>query len=231
MISLNGNANSGNIEAWHEKDKIFDKKAADEVHNKVKDEKKGKVESIDRKKSQQAPPHPFDLTSLQIEAHKCIHISPKATLEIAQELYTGGYISYPRTSSQQLPESINYQKILKGLSKSKNFKEGADFLLKKKQLKPNNGKKTDPAHPAIYPTGIVPKLADQRGKVYELIVRRFLATFGEPATRESVNAKIAVNGEIFIAKGITTVEKGWHTLLGFSHGPGSSWPGRRTGLF
>ncbi len=214
MISLNGKVKNGDIEAWHKKDKIFDKKDADKVMDNVEGEKKAKVKEVETKQFNQEPPKPFDLTSLQIEAHKCINISPKITLEIAQELYTGGYISYPRTSSQQLPPSIGYEKIMKKLAKSENYKESVDFLLKKKTLEPNNGKKTDPAHPAIYPTGAVPNMEDQRLKVYDLIVRRFLATFGDTAVRQTIKASIDVKGDIFIVKGTTTVEKGWHTLYG-----------------
>jgi DNA topoisomerase I len=214
MVSFNGEINKGAVEGWHEKDKIFDKKEVDKIFENVKGSKEGKVKDIVTKKFNQTPPNPFDLTSLQIEAHKCLRVSPKRTLEIAQELYTGGYISYPRTSSQQLPPSIGYKKILNGLGKSTLYKEGVTFLLKKKSLVPNNGKKVDPAHPAIYPTGIVPKLEDQKMKLYDLIARRFLATFGDMAVRQTIQAKIDIKEEIFIVKGTTTVEQGWHILYG-----------------
>lgn len=201
-----------NIEAWHEKNKIFEKDVAEKIMQKIKGVKSAKIKEVNTNKFNQAPPNPFDLTSLQIEAHKCLRISPKMTLEIAQELYTGGYISYPRTSSQQLPPSIEYKKILKKLAKSELYKEGADFVLKKSKLEPNNGKKTDPAHPAIYPTGIVPNLEEFKMKLYDLIAKRFLATFGDTAVRQTIQAKIDVKGEIFISKGTTTVEPGWHNL-------------------
>ncbi len=212
MVSLSGAVKAGSFEAWHEKERIWDEKEADRIFQKVRGEKSASVKDVETSKFTQAPPYPFDLTSLQIEAHKCVGISPKATLEIAQDLYTGGYISYPRTSSQQLPEAIGYRKIISDLSKSKNFKANAEFLLARKQLKPNNGKKVDPAHPAIYPTGIVPKLDDRKIKIYDLIVKRFMATFGDDAVRQTVKALIDVKSEIFIAKGTTTIEKGWHTL-------------------
>ena len=86
--------------------------------------------------------------------------------------------------------------------------------LAKTKLQPNNGKKTDPAHPAIYPTGIMPKLDDRMGKIYDLVVRRFMATFGNPAVRETMNIFIDVNKELFVAKGTRTVEKGWHVYYG-----------------
>jgi len=214
MLSLNGQINKGAIEAWHEKDKIFDKKDAEQIFSKVKNEKKGKIKDIEVTKFNQEPPHPFDLTALQIEAYRCLGTTPKRTLEIAQDLYTGGYISYPRTSSNQLPPSIGYAKVLNSLLKSEEYHDAANFLLKRKNLKPNNGKKTDPAHPAVYPTGIIPKLEAEKMKVYDLVTRRFLATFGDIAVRQTIKADIDVKEEIFITKGTTTVEKGWHILYG-----------------
>ena len=214
-LQLTGDINKGNITALHEKGKIFEKEIAEGIFKKCKNEKKAPVTKVEKKQFKSMPPTPFDLTSLQIEAHKCLYLSPKNTLSTAQELYTNGYISYPRTSSQQLPKEIGYQKILKNLSKQESYQKETDFLLKKKGLSPNNGKKIDPAHPAIYPTGIIPKFkSDYDRKVYDLIVRRFLAVFGDPATRETMTVNLDCNKENFIAKGTTTIEKGWFELYG-----------------
>ena len=136
------------------------------------------------------------------------------TLSIAQELYTAGAISYPRTSSQQLPKSIGYEEILESLKKNADYKELCAKLLSKKELNPNNGKKTDPAHPAIYPTGVKGKIKEHDQKIYDLIVRRFMATFGDPALRESVKISIDVEGETFLASGTTTKEPGWFEFYG-----------------
>ncbi len=213
QIQLDGKVNNGKIIALHEADKIFDKPKAEVIYDKCKDEKDAKVDSVEKKKFKSEPPNPFDLTSLQIEAHKCLRISPKQTLEIAQELYIKGYTSYPRTSSQQLPKEIGYKKILELLAKQENYKKETSFLLNKPSLVPNNGKKKDPAHPAIYPTGVIPKFKDDRErKLYDLIVRRFFATFGDAAVRETMTVKIKCKDEIFITKGTTTVEKGWFEL-------------------
>lgn len=169
--------------------------------------------NIEKTSFQQAPPKPFDLTSLQTEAYKCFGINPKTTLSIAQELYTGGYISYPRTSSQQLPEAIGFRNILTQLAKQKQFEQNCKFLLAKKNLTPNNGQKTDPAHPAIYPTGIAPKKLDERtAKIYDLVTKRFCATFGDSAERETVVLTISVKDEQFITRGARTVKQGWHVL-------------------
>lgn len=201
------------LTAWHEKDKFWEKKEANKVLKKTKG-KKANISKIEKKEFKQSPPNPFDLTSLQTEAYRTLGVSPKRTLQLAQDLYTNGYISYPRTSSQQLPEAIGYKKILKDLASNKKYSSLAKELLKIKKLKPNNGKKQDRAHPAIYPTGVKGEFKEDSEKLYELIVHRFLSTFAEDAIRETNTITIDVNGENFIAKGTRTIKPGWHKFYG-----------------
>src|SRR3989338_2437679 len=211
QIELIGEYGKRAITAWHKTDKVWKKAEADKVIEKTRNANEAKVGRIEKKQFNQMPPFPFDLTSLQVEAYRCFNTSPKETLSIAQELYTSGLISYPRTSSQQLPAAIGYEKILNDLSEQKQYHELAKALLKKSKLTPNNGKKTDPAHPAIFPTGIIAKgLKERESKIYDLVAKRFLATFAEHAVRETIIVEINCNEEIFIAKGTRTIEKGWH---------------------
>jgi len=213
-VELNGKINTTEITAGHVKGKMKDEKEALDILKNTENQP-ANIKSMTKKEFKQQPPNPFDLTSLQVEAYGKIKIPPKRTLSIAQELYTGGWISYPRTSSQELPESIGFKKILELLKNQTNFKEGAEFLLKKSSLKPNNGKKKDAAHPAIYPTGLKPgPLGDKEKKLYELIVRRFMATFGEHAVRETATYTIDCNKEEFTVKGTVTKVKGWMELYG-----------------
>jgi len=205
------NKNKTKIETWHKEDKFWDKDKVDNVYNKVKGEKEGYVSEIDKKSSKQSPPVPFDLTTLQTEAHKTMGISPKDTQAIAQNLYTHGFISYPRTSSQKLPEKIGYKNIIKDLGKQSKYKELSSTLLSMKILKPNEGKKEDDAHPSIFPTGAqITGLNPREEKVYDLIVRRFFSVFGESAIRETMKIILDVNKELFIIEGTRTKEKGWH---------------------
>lgn len=202
------------LSAMHKEDKFWEKKKAEDVVKKVKG-KKAVVDDIEEKRYNQSPPHPFDLTSLQMEAYKLFGILPKETLAIAQELYVESYISYPRTSSNQLPPSIGYEKLIKVLSKQTEYKEICEKILKFKKIEPNNGNKNDPAHPAIYPTGEIPaKITGKEKKVYDLIVRRTLASFGEPAVRETITLIFDIANEKFLTKGTRTIEKGWHVMYG-----------------
>ena len=199
------------LKAHHKKTKFWKKEEVDEAYKNSKG-KNAVVKSITKKKVNKEPPNPFDLTSLQTEAYRFFGYSPKRTSDIAQNLYTKGYISYPRTSSQKLPKQIGYSSILKNLAKIKKYEKIAKELLSKKSLTPKEGKKSDPAHPAIYPTKEVPdltKLRPEEKKLYDLIVKRFLAVFGDAAVRESTKVVFDIGGEEFVATGSKTLEENW----------------------
>ena len=149
------------------------------------------------------PPTPFDLTTLQTESYKHFGFTPSRTLQIAQQLYLSGVISYPRTSSQKYPESIGYNKILKMLKK---YTTQIKYAVNKK---PTEGKKEDPAHPAIYPTGEQKKLGEVEKKVYDLIVKRFISCFAKSAIIDSKNVKVEAGGLNFTTNGKKIKEKNW----------------------
>ncbi len=213
QLELTTEKDGAPVSAWHATDKFWKEDEAAAALAKAREAKEATVVTVEARSAQQRPPTPFDLGTLQTESYRCFRIRPKETLDIAQRLYSAGAISYPRTSSQKLPAKLGYQKLLTSLAKQERYAELADGLLKKGTLRPNEGKKEDPAHPAIYPTGVVPKSVSERDlKVYDLIVKRFFATFGEPATRETVTATFDANHELFVAKGTRTTEPGWHLL-------------------
>lgn len=205
----------GDVHAQHEKGKFWEEKEVKKIYEKVKDEKSAVVKKITKKTQLQSPPNPFDLTSLQLEAYRLFRINPKDSLALAQSLYTKAYISYPRTSSNQFPLNMNIKSLLQKIAKQKEYTKLIQELLEKNKTKPNNGKKTDPAHPPIHPTGVEPKkLSDKEHRIYDLIVHRTLATLADPAKRESVSAELDIKKELFIASGIRTVEPGWHKFYG-----------------
>jgi len=137
------------------------------------------------------------------------------TLDVAQSLYEQALISYPRTSSQKLPQKLGLKRIIENISKQKTYAPLCSKLLERGKLIPVEGKKDDPAHPSIFPTGQIPrKLTSYQQRVYDLIVRRFLSTFADPAVREHVTAVIDVNGEKFKTSGSRTVEKNWMEFYG-----------------
>ena len=210
VIKSKVNLNGEEFEAEYKVSKIDEKMVADKI---VEDcfKKEGEIIDVQSKTYKLLPPPPFDLTQLQLEAYRYFKFTPKQTLDIAERLYLNALISYPRTSSQKLPSTIGYKEILNSLKENPQYKETINELYDLKELRPNEGKKTDPAHPAIYPTGIQPKeeLSGRERKIYDLIVKRFIATFGEPCLKKSEKATIKVNDHIFYLKGTRILEPGW----------------------
>lgn len=173
-----------------------------------KDINEGEAETKETTESIQ-PPTPFDLTSLQREAYRWFRISPSATLQIAQKLYLSGLISYPRTSSQKIPESIKPKAILKSLKK-----HFPSLIAQATRTKPVEGKKSDPAHPSIYPTGEFRNLSENEKKLYELIVKRFISCFSSNLETSNKKTKISSkNSEdklvTFTASGLKVTNPGW----------------------
>jgi len=209
------------IQLQHNKD-IFKKTELEKFKN-----LKGQLASVSTEKKQQTlqPNPPFNLTTLQTEAYRLFGINPGKTLQLAQSLYLAGLISYPRTSSQKLPPSINYFSILNKLTQQYNVEN----LIKRKF--PVEGKKTDQAHPSIYPTGNHPEgLSEDERKIYDLIVKRFLSLFCEDAIIDNKTIRAEVNADekivkdrkkgdkiiggggsklIFTTKGSVIANKGW----------------------
>ncbi|MEM5829735.1 MAG: DNA topoisomerase I [Candidatus Aenigmatarchaeota archaeon] len=210
-LELHVKINGTEAVASYEKGRIWKKEDADKILQECKG-KDAKVKDIKKKKYKQAPPVPFNTTDLQAEAYQQFKFSPQQTMNIAESLYQQGFVSYPRTASQKLPPSINYEKILKALASLPQYKKFAEELLKKEKLVPVEGKKEDVAHPALYATHEVPdlsKLTPQQRKIYDLIARRTLAAFGDEALRETNTVSLDVAGHTFLLVGKRTLEPGW----------------------
>jgi DNA topoisomerase-1 len=188
------------LELKHTKD-LFDKKELEKFKDLI-----GKTGQAETKTTTQSiePNPPFNLTGLQTEAYKLYGITPANTLKAAQSLYLAGLISYPRTSSQKLPDSIDYKSILNILK----IRYKVAALITKD--KPIEGKKTDPAHPSIYPTGNKPPiLSGDEEKIYNLIVKRFLALFCDNAIIERKRITLDIKKLIFSKNGQEITKKAW----------------------
>ena len=196
---------------------IFEKNEANSAYNITLGAlENGIVESIEAEERSINPYPPFDLTALQIEASRVCRYDPTRTLAIAQSLYERSYISYPRTSSQKLPESIGLKNIIELLSKNNDYRKEAEQVISKANFRPIEGKKSDEAHPAIYPTGIEPNgLSDEEKKLYDIIVRRFISCFCDPAKVDRLKVTAKFDSEVYVANGARIKSKGWLEVYPF----------------
>ncbi|MDG6915967.1 MAG: DNA topoisomerase I [Nitrososphaerota archaeon] len=173
------------------------------------------VAAVRRSTVQVSPPTPFSLGDLQKEAYRTLRIPPSTTLQIAESLYLAALISYPRTSSQMLPASLDFRRILGGIGKMPAYSDAVQKILKS-PVRTAQGTKSDSAHPAIHPTGEMPRtpLGTKAHSLFELIVRRFLAGFGPPARSELVDTLFEVEGYQFRTMGSRTSFHGWMEYYG-----------------
>ncbi len=186
-------------------------------------DKAGKV-TEESKPSSQAAPQLFDLTSLQREANARFGFSAKNTLGLAQALYEKHKVlTYPRTDSRALPEDYlpTVTSTLEMLAESSdNYYPFASQILNNSWVKPNkkifdNSKISD--HFAIIPTLQAPKnLSEPEQKLYDLVVRRFMAIFF-PAAEFKVTTRITeVSGHMFKTDGKILTSPGWLAVYGKS---------------
>ncbi len=160
-------------------------------------------------------PPPFDTTAMQVEANK-IGIPPTAAMKLAEDLYTGGYISYPRTENTEYPRSLGLKSVLEKLRDSEDFRAEAEEVLAQERIYPSKGRRSTTDHPPIYPTAGVSsdKMKGDKWKLYELIVRRFLATVGPVAKAKVSEMTVEVAGEAFKAQGYLQLDQGWKKYYG-----------------
>ena len=165
--------------------------------------KVGRVAEFVKEAEEVRPPYPFNLSELQKEAYRIYKIQPWESLEVLEKLYLKALISYPRTSSQKLPPTINYSSILRRLSQA--YRE----TLGVSRERPVEGPMDDPAHPAIYPTGELQPLSGVEQKLYDLVARRFISAFYRNARLLKKSMKVSAEGFILEASGSSVIDRGW----------------------
>lgn len=170
----------------------------------------GEVASIKTRERTINPPAPFNTTAF-LAAASSIKISPARAMNIAEFLYTRGFISYPRVDNTVYPDSLSMRSLLESISNAEVVGPLAKELLGKNKLTPTRGKKFSTDHPPIHPTesATKDKLGPQEWRIYELVARRFLATLADPALARSARVELNLGSEPFVARGDVVVDEGF----------------------
>ena len=172
------------------------------------------IVDVQKKKGTEAPPHLYDLTSLQVDCNKKFSYSADMTLKLIQSLYEKKFTTYPRVDTQYLSDDI-YPKcpvILKGLS---DYAALTQPILEKKLRKDkkvfDTSKVTD--HHAIIPTGVPARgLTDMERNVYELVVLRFISVFYPDCKFSTTTVMGRVDELEFKVSGKEILDPGWHAV-------------------
>src|SRR5699024_980395 len=187
------------------------------------------VEKAERRKENRNPPLLYNLAELQNDCAKLFKISPDETLKIVQELYEKKLVTYPRTDARVLSSAVA-KEIHRNLAGLKNYGKTAALtaeILENESYKKigktrytNDKLITD--HYAIIPTGQglgnLRNLRELSEKVYEVIVRKFLAVFYPPAVYQKVSLTSAVGKEHFFSSFKVLVDEGYLKVMQYSFG-------------
>jgi len=200
------------FEALHETEIFWEKPQVDAIYEKVKDAKTATVTTLDVKTHNELPPSPFNTTSF-LQAASYLGFPAVKAMSLAEELYLLGLTSYPRTDNTVYPPSLNISAILQKIKNSA-FSKEVDQVLTNGRSYPTRGKLQSTDHPPIHPVDVPmdKKLTHDQSVIYELIVRRFLATLAKDTISETTHAKIDVGGEPFTASGYRLIEANWKQI-------------------
>jgi DNA topoisomerase I len=184
-----------------------------------------RVTEVKEKSATRPPPVPFNTTGF-LSAAANLGISPSRAARLAEDLYTDGYISYPRTDNTVYPRSLDLREVLGALKRVEGVGTHAEKLLQSDKLSPTRGKKETTDHPPIYPTGYASKkaLRDDQWKIYQLVVRRFLATLSDPARTLRTTVRLESGGEPLIAGGTVVTKEGWLAVYPYGRRPDEEIP-------
>ncbi|MGB6442032.1 MAG: DNA topoisomerase I, partial [Thermoplasmata archaeon] len=193
-----------------------EKAAADSVFGRVQGATSGVVREFKEEETRRRPPVPFSTTLFVAEATRQ-GLGASTVMRIAEDLYTQGLISYPRTDNTVYPRGLGLRTLVEKF-KDGPFGEAAEFVLQQPSFRPTRGRTETTDHPPIYPTGAVDpkKLRPDHAKVYELVVRRFLATLAPDAVGISRTTSVEIRGEPFQGKGQRLTDPGWYRVYPYS---------------
>src|SRR3954454_12650285 len=194
----------GSFEAHHATDKFWEKAEADAALTGTKTP--GIVKEVSSRRNSRRPPTPYNTTAFTTDASSRLGITPSRAMRLAEDLYMDGFISYPRTDNTVYPPSLNTRELVSSLVRIPEFQAAAPLL--DGDLTATRGKKETTDHPPIYPTQALHAgaLDGPKARVYELVVRRFLATFSAPMITESTRADIEAGSESYFVRGSVVID-------------------------
>lgn len=182
----------------------------------IKDSGQVQVKSVECKEVNQEPPLLYDLTTLQKEANTKLNFSADKTLSIAQKLYEGKLISYPRTGSRYISQDV-FDEIPERISLLETYDRFAGYA---KSMNGSNlnrrsvdDKKVTDHHALIITENKPGSLQADEQAIYELVAGRMLEAFSEKCVKEVTSISLTSGESIFAVKGTVIKSAGWRAIF------------------
>nr|XP_007137778.1 hypothetical protein PHAVU_009G154800g [Phaseolus vulgaris]ESW09772.1 hypothetical protein PHAVU_009G154800g [Phaseolus vulgaris] len=209
---------------------LFDYTCAVIIYEMCVEEPTATVTNVRHQEKPKYPPHPLNTIELEKRASRYFRMSSEHTMKVAEELYQAGFISYPRTETDNFSSRTDLHTIVQEQQGHPEWGVYAQRLLDPGTglwRNPRGGGHDDKAHPPIHPTkfstGESGWSQDHR-KLYELVVRHFLACVSKPAIGAETTVEIDIAGELFSACGRVILEKNYLDVYHYESWGGSLIP-------
>ncbi|XP_006341743.1 DNA topoisomerase 3-alpha [Solanum tuberosum] len=188
------------------------------------------VTKVKQQEKLKYPPHPLSTIELEKRASRYFRMSSEQTMKVAEDLYQNGFISYPRTETDSFSEKTDLRTMVQEQEGHPVWGIYAQRLLDPQSglwRNPSGGGHDDKAHPPIHPTKFSAgetRWSQDHHRVYELVVRHFLACVSQPAVGAETIVEIDIAGESFSACGRVILAKNYLDVYRFESWGGSVIP-------
>ncbi|CEJ55946.1 Putative DNA topoisomerase [Penicillium brasilianum] len=190
---------------------LFDRAAVTMMLERCLKAKQAKVTKVSQKPKSKWRPLPLTTVDLQMMGSRFLRLDSQTIMKVAEALYTKGYISYPRTETDQFDKAIDLKKLVEKQFPDNQWGQYAKDLIEGKFRTPRSGRNNDKAHPPIHPVCWVSpnQLNANEKKVYEFVVRRFLACCSDDAKGQGTDIEIQYGEELFHTSGLVVLERNY----------------------
>ncbi|KAG6840476.1 hypothetical protein C0991_006459 [Blastosporella zonata] len=203
---------------------LFDRAAAISLYDFVLSDPLARVTKVAKKETKKWKPLPLTTVELQKAGSRLLRLAPKKVLDIAEKLYQQGFISYPRTETDQFDPQFDFMALVQKQSVDPTWGNFATALTQGAGCPPRKGKNNDKAHPPIHPTAHAGNVAGDEKRVYEFITRRFLACCSEDAVGWQTTVEVVCGDEFFSATGLIVLERNYLDVYPYDKWVGHSVP-------
>lgn len=193
------------------RNRLFDRAAVTVLFERCLAARQAKVVKVQEKPTKKWKPLPLTTVELQKMATRFLRLTGQQAMTVAEGLYNKGFISYPRTETDRFDRGMNLQALVQKQIQDNRWGDFAQNLVDGAFMQPREGRHDDKAHPPIHPvTYAAPgALNDQEKRVYEFVVRRFLACCSDDAKGTATDVDIKYGDESFHAHGVIVLERNY----------------------
>lgn len=197
--------------SW-DRNRLFDRAAVTILFERCLAAKTAKVTKVQEKPTKKWKPLPLTTVELQKMATRFLRMTGQQAMSHAENLYNKGFISYPRTETDRFDKGMNLRALVQKQTPDNRWGQFAQGLVDGAFKQPREGRHDDKAHPPIHPVTYAASTAlanDGERRLYEFVVRRFLACCSDDAKGTATDVGIKYGDESFHAHGVIVLERNY----------------------